>query len=138
MRKVTKAIKEIPQASPSKPSIKLIVLVIPTIHIILKGSATQPKEKTPKQDFVKPQNTPIEENTYEKEIPKIKGIENLQKEEIIPEKEPEFKQEDKEEKFDQEKISSKKEIEKSSGSDEEFDEEPEFNKEQENKVLDIF
>ena len=94
----------------------------------------QPEEKTFKQDFVKPQNIPIENNTYEEEIPKIKGIENLQQEEQIKEKVLEEEIEEKPE-FEQSSERNEHEIE---SNDEEFDNKPEFNKEQENKVLDIF
>ena len=102
----------------------------------------QPEEKTFKKNFVNPQNTlkekstssrpqniHLENNTYEEEIPKIKCIETLQQEEIISEEKQEFEQ--------KEQI-KEKEIEELSNHNEEFDDEPEFNEEQKNKVLDIF
>ena len=115
----------------------------------------QPEEKTPKQDFVKSQNipeetTPIpteissdEANLQDNEIPKIKGIENLQEEQIIPKKEFQDETQEEEPKFEQKENNNKdiypeEKIENHSSSEEEFDEEPEFNEEQENKVLDIF
>jgi len=128
----------------------------------------QPEEKTPKQDFVKPQKesnfyeedilsksqntvektepvltetTPDEAKLQDKEIPKIKGIENLQQniseeesQNKISEEKPEFNKEN----LDFKDIPSEEEIEELSNPDKEFDDEPEFNKEQEDKVLDIF
>jgi len=128
----------------------------------------QPEEKNPKQDFVKPQKdsnfyeedtlsksqntvektepvltetTPNEAKLQDKEIPKIKGIENLQQniseegsQNKISEEKPEFNKEN----LDFKDIHSEEEIEELSSPDKEFDDEPEFNKEQEDKVLDIF
>jgi len=100
----------------------------------------QPEEKIPTQDFVRPQSIPAEENSEElikpvpeqkipnEEVPKIKGLETIKQKEHIkedkaPEETPEIKQEEKEE---------------FSNHNEEFDNEPEFKEEPEDKVLDIF
>jgi len=86
-----------------------------------------------------------EKNKATEEIPKIKGIENLQQEEIISEEKQEFEQKKQIKEITPEDVSliqngknESEEIEKFSSHDEEFENEPEFNEKQENKILDIF
>ena len=116
----------------------------------------QPEEKkeiSPKEEFVKPQNTKEEENSSEEKPLKIPGIQNLPKEEVeeniqaIEKEKQEYLKEHPEEADETNASEDVKRGDNNEGlveGSQEFDHEPEFkdekeiNKKDEEEVLDIF